>query len=226
MGKFNHFPELQNNILHCLFCIVNKCNTNSIKKFLDVFDIETFNSHLDIYRCKLRFHAKEINNYHLNILYLITSNLVRQDSPENKEKLNLIAKSIASFFDKNNKRYQDFTNRKFWEIQIQDTLLKMVNHLSKIKECCNILLKSDFINDFFSYLNNFLCRKSDTKSERSTASLKYKDYLLYVCEKKKRRINIETIKKYCFSILNSSCNIVLNFALQENTIFDEFATVV
>ena len=231
MGKFNHYPELQNNILLIIFCIINKSDTNAIKKFIEIFDITTLNSHLDIYRCKLRNHAKEINNYHLNILYIITSHLIKLPSNENGNSLISIAYAISNFFDKNNKRYNDFTNRKYVEIQIQDTVLKIVNHLSKNKDCCYILLESEFFNDFISYLNNFVNRKSDTRSEttndrRSLASMKNKDYILYITEKKKRKMNIEVIKKICVSILFSMCSIVLNISNQEDKIFDQFAIVV
>jgi len=231
MGKFNHYPEIQNNILLIIFSLLNKSTTNVVKKFIEIFDIAALSSHLDIYRCKLKNHAKEINNYHLNIYLIIASHLIKQDDLQNNKNLVAIAYAIASFFDKNNKRYSDFTNRKNVEIQIQDTILKIVCHLSKIKEGCYILLKSEFIHDFISYINNFVSRKSDTRSEttndrRSMTSIKYKDYILYITEKKKRKMNIEVIKKICYSIINSVCTIVLNFALQENNIFDEFAIVV
>lgn len=231
MGKFNHYPELQNNILLIIFSILNKSSTSTVKKFLEIFDIATLSTHLDIYRCKLRNHAKEINNYHLNIYLIITSHFIKQENAENNKILISIAYAIASFFNRSNKRYGDFTNRKNVEIQIQDTLLKIVSHLSKVKECCFILLKSEFGNDFVSYINSFVSRKSDTKSEntydrRSLTSVKNKDYILYITEKKKRKMNIEVIKKICYSILISVCTIVLNFALQENNIFDEFAIVV
>lgn len=231
MGKFNHYPEIQNNILLIIFSLLNKSNTNTIKKFVEIFDIGSLSSHLDIYRCKLRNHAKEINNYHLNIYLILTSHLIKQQNPENNKNLIAIAYAVARFFDRENKRYGDFTNRKYVEIQIQDTLLKIVSHLSKIKEGCYILLKSEFTNDFITYIFNFVSRKSDTRSEttndrRSLTSLKNKDYILYITEKKKRKMNIEVIKKICYSIMNSICTIVLNFALQEINIFDEFVIVV
>ncbi len=237
MGIFNHYPELQNNILVIIFIILNKSSQTTLKKFLETLDITTLSTHLDIYRCKLRNHAKEINNYHLNILLIITHNLTSQDNnnnyPENKKHLQAIAYSIASFFDRSNKRYSDFTNRKFVEITIQDTLLKIVCFLSKYAECCFILLKSDFTNDFVSYINNFVSRKnSDTKSEttndrKSLTSAKNKDFIMYITEKKKRKMNVENIKKVCYSIINSVCTIVFNLAKQEDSrIFDEFAIVV
>jgi len=156
--------------------------------------------------------------------------LIKQDNPENNKNLIDIAYAMAEFFDKNNKRFNDFSNRKFVEIHIQDTILKTINNLSKVEECCHILLKSEFANDFISYINNFIKRKSDSQSEntdkKSSSSLKNKDYLLYITEKKKRKINIEITIKICYSILLSIINIVYNFALQENTIFDQFAVVV
>ena len=117
MGKFNHYPELQNNILCIIFTLLsNKNDIAKVQKFTEIFDILTFNRYLDIYRCKLRSHAKDINFYHLNILYLFTQSLNKLSLEEKKPYLNDIAISMSYFFDRNNKRYKDFQNKKLLEI--------------------------------------------------------------------------------------------------------------
>ena len=223
MEKFNHYPEVQNNILMILYTILNKSDPKSVEKFVEIFDIQTLDNYLDIYRCKLRSSAKEINSYHLNILYLITSNLIKSGNPKNTTILITIAHSIGNFFDKQNKRYNDFSKRKFYEIQIQDTILKIVNILSRNGECTKILLETEFFDNLICYIIDFSGKNnSDTKS---VSSKKQKDYLQRIVEKK-IRLNIDIVKKICFSIMISICNILFNIVNDEGNLFDIFALLV
>ena len=112
MGTFNHYPELQNNILCIMFTLLSHKSDDKdkqkkfsdvvkIKKFTDIFEIINLNNYLDIYRCKLRSHAKDVNFYHLNILYLFTQSLNKLPSEEKKPYLKDIAISMSNFYDIN-----------------------------------------------------------------------------------------------------------------------------
>lgn len=155
-------------------------------------------------------------------------------SAESQSHLIQIAASIALFFDKNNKRFNDFTSRKFYEINIQDLILKIVNLLSKNRDCSDILLQCQFFSDLFSYLNSFaFVKKNDMRSEntdrKSVRSGKAKDYIQYITDKKKRSLNLDVIKKLCHSILSSTCNIIKNIFNnydEEDQMFDHFSIVV
>lgn len=231
MGKFNHYPELQNNILCIIFTLIsNKSEIGRIKKFIEIFDILNLNSYLNIYRCKLRNHAKDINFYHLNILYIFAQSLNKLPSEEKKKYLKDISIAMSHFYDTNNKRYNDFKSKKLLEIQIQDLSLRIINILTKDRESCLILLDCDFFNDLINYLNVFSNNKSDNKGlsdSRSIKSIKNQGFIAFVIDKKKRRMNSESVKKYLTGIILNILNIIFNISDQEGEdIFDKFTVFV
>lgn len=216
MDNFNHYPEIQNNILCIIFTLLsNKNDIGKIKKFIDFFGILDLNSFLDIYRCKLRSHAKDINFYHLNTLYLFTQSMNKLPPDEKKPYLKDIALAMSHFYDKNNKRYNDFKNKKLLEIHIQDLSLRIINILTKERECCFILLECDFFNDLFDYLNTFCSNKNDTNKQsdsKSLKSIKNQGFTTYVMEKKKRRMSPENVKKYLTGIILNILQIIYNIS--------------
>jgi hypothetical protein len=256
MERFNHYPELQNNILCIIYNLLGNVNLNAsgngngnnnsvgnksdlgkFKKFTDIIDILSLNSLLDIYRCKLRSHAKDINFYHLNILYLFSQTFYKLPLEEKKPYLKDIAISISLFFDKNNKRYNDFKNRKLLEIQTQDLILRIINILTREKNCCYVLLDCDFFNDLINYLNTFCSNKNDKNDNISTSksqsdykslkSIKNQGFLSYVIDKKKRKMNPDSIKKYLTGIILNILNIIYNISNQEGEdIYNKFTVFV
>jgi len=246
MERFNHYPELQNNILCIIFTLLgNKSDVTKIKKFIEIFEILNLNSFLDIYRCKLRSHAKDINFYHLNILYLFTQSLNKLPLEEKRPYLKEIAISMSYFYDRNNKRYNDFKNRKLLEIQIQDLTLRIINILTKDRECCFVLFECDFFDDLINYLQIFCSNKNDananlnSKSQsdikslksindnKSLKSIKNQGFTSYVIDKKKRRMNADSIKKYLTGIILNILNIIFNISNQDGEdVFDKFTVFV
>lgn len=236
MGKFNHYPELQNNILCIIFTLLsNKSDLNRIRKFIEIFEILKLNSYLNIYRCKLRSHAKDINFYHLNILYLFTQSINKLPFEEKKNYLKDIAISMSYFYDNNNKRYSDFKNKKLLEIQIQDLSLRIINILTKDRESCLVLLECDFFNDLINYLTIFCSNSNPNNSSsmknlsdnKSLKSIKTQGFVTYVIDKKKRRMNPESIKKYLTGIILNILNIIFNISDQEGEdIYDKFTVFV
>jgi hypothetical protein len=153
---------------------------------------------------------------------------------EKKTYLKDIAISMSLFFDRNNKRYNDFKNRKLLEIQIQDLILRIISVLTREKDCCYVLLDCDFFDELINYLNIFSSTRNDNVStsksqsdSKSLKSIKNQGFIPYVIDKKKRKMNPESIKKYLTGIIFNILNIIYNISNQEGEdIYDKFSGVV
>lgn len=251
MLKYTHYPEIVKNCYSILLCILKKANEDHLGKFLLIFDLKKFQSSHEIYKFKLRASAKEINLFFINILLILVSFFQKKSTKEKlidsnddalhnqmadlafKDKyikiLDFLTNIFASFFDTTHKHYIEFVKKKFFELQIQDLLLKIGSILFIYEANMDTIMQSDFNNNLIRYLLEFAFGKCEFKDPNNKNNLKVDanntdkiggfNYITYVNEKKMK--NIEAIKKFVASIILNAFEIYKNLLAHDSRYFGE-----
>jgi hypothetical protein len=222
--KYQHYPELHLNILIIIYQLTNKCDSQSLILAADKLNLLVFKDVFEIYRGRLRSFNKMLNSLHLNIL----SNFSELPNEENYENLTkLISLDVKSYYKMSpnyKRRLDDFRIRKKTELEIHETMVRIGSQITKSHKNCEILMDSFFFDDVIEYLIIIGVGEhyDDTESLNEKSS-NQADFILKLKEKKKKQ-NLEEIKKSVAAVVENSLIIILNVMGSTNELSDPFST--
>lgn len=148
---YQHYPQLYINILAIVFNLTYKDKNNIIK-----INIESFTSNFILYKGILKGELKQINKFHLGILFNVLTN--NKELIDNKN-IDFIITDLNKYYSKN-KISLDFIKRKQKNIDIHEKLLAIIVEIFtkniEIKKICKeiyedminfiLFLKTEYIN--------------------------------------------------------------------------------
>ena len=123
------------------------------------------------------------------------------------------------------RRLDDFRVNKKCEIEIHDIITRIGANITRYKNNCESLIDSFFFDDIIEYLIIIgVGENNDNESTNSNRSNNNgADFILKIKERKKK-INLEEIKRMIASIVENSIVIFINVMNSPNEISDPFST--
>jgi len=182
LSYYFSYSELHVNILFTLNQLTFNIDKNTLVIYIITLQIltaqklnlEDFKLNFDFVRGKLHLIGKLLHNLHLNILANF-SEIIHKDDEEKKEDniitiLNYISADFRSFFKNTTgykKIYEDFKERKFGELDIQDTITRIGLNLSKDPQFMYNIVddQSLFIPDLVDFLTKIVNSKASNNRE-------------------------------------------------------------
>lgn len=172
-------------------------------------NLEEFKDNFNLFRGKLRAFTKLLNSLHLNILatfseIILCENVLCSNDESFEEYyvvLSYIYLDLRSFYKyKKNEiqKFDDFIMRKYNEIDIHETITKIISNLSKRLQISALFWEENMIvND----LINYILKISNTSQN---------DFIKNTIERERRRKKVDDIKKTILSICENTLNIFSN----------------
>jgi hypothetical protein len=218
--RFQHYTELHLNILIIIFQLTNRCNKDSLIFAAEKLNLSVFRDSFELYRGKLKSSNKMLNNLHLNILINFSHVATNDDSYDNLMKL--ISNDLKFYYRMSQsykRRLDDFRNRKKYELDIHELITRLGVYVSKNQKNIQNLMDSFFFDDIIEYLIIIGVGENNDYDSVHCSS----DFILRTKEKKKKT-NLEEIKKMTFNIIDNTLLIILNIMYSPNEISDPFST--
>lgn len=209
--------------------MTNYCDSQSLIWAAEKINLTIFRDVFDIYRGRLRNFTRLLNSLHLNILSNFSDITKGNYDQSYSALMKLISLDIKSFYKMNQtykRRLDDFRIRKKTEFEIHDTIARIGVNITKYEENSNILLESFFFDDIIEFLIIIgVGEHNDNESSNSNNGVNYpnSDFILKMKEKKKK-MNLEEIKKIVLSIVDNSVKIIVNIMDSAEEISEPFTS--
>jgi len=144
-------------------------------------DLEVFKKSFDYYRGNFKMFEKVIHYLHLNLLSHISCTLSCDNLNSNEEKnieimkddilsiMNLVTLDLKASFNHISsfkKRYTNFKNKRFEEIELQNTITTIALFLLKEKKLIIKLIDDDslFLYDLINYISTIVSSEESNKN--------------------------------------------------------------
>jgi hypothetical protein len=226
--KYQHYPEMHRNILIIIYQLTNFCDSQSLIWAAEKLNLLVFSNVFEIYRGRMKNFNKILNNLHLNILSNFSEIITETNYYQYEDLSNLISKDIKAYYKNTpnfKRRFEDFQQRKYYEIEIHETITRIGANITRSENSCKNLMNSLFFEDIIQFLIVIANCQSKDDSQVSEGSNNGPDFILRVNEKKKKT-NLEKIKKIVASILHQSLDIINNILICSDEVYENFSTKV
>lgn len=226
LNKFQHYTELHINLLSILYQLTSLSDPHSLILLAKSLDLAIFKDGFDMFRGRLRGAQRTVNHLHLAVLANISELSKYKEEEETVDAiLALIAQDLNAFYritKTYKKRLEDFRKKKKYDVEVHELMTRIGVNITKHSTHCKDLMDSYYFDDIIEYL---IIIGVGEQNENDEENFKGLDFIAKIKEKKKKS-NIDEIKKTTASIVDNSLKIIINIMSSPNEISDSFSTKV
>jgi hypothetical protein len=216
------------NIMVIIYQLTNYCDSQSLIWASEKLNLSVFREAFEMYRGRLRNFNKLMNNFHLSILSNFADITKTVYDPTFEPLTKLITEDIKSFY-KSSKNYKNrldnFRVKKRLEFDIHDTITRIGVNITKYESNSILLMDSLFFDDIIEYLIIIAIGENNDNESTNSNNVGNADFILRMKEKKKK-MNMEEIKKVVVSIVENSALIMINIMTSSDAVSDPFSAKV